>query len=612
MTTYAEKRRTGTWPLIIGSALFVGLVVGCIAYTKPAEKIDSYWTVAEISIGRTAVISEVIDYDFGHESSHGIYRDVPDLYKEEVIKIESPSAPDQWIIYCGYKTELCSDTQRQIRIGNPDKKISGNHRYEIIYSLDTLTNLGQSTVNWNAVGTGWGHPIDRVQIQLIAPFNLEDPSCSVAGPYGPSDCKAEQITPGHVLVRIDGLEASSGVNIQAKLGQEIGNTPISIGPPRAPRSGRDLTFIFVGIVALASVLIGGLISVWALRFLGRDKVRSGSAVDTAFDEGEGVTFRADTGKLSKLITLSFSPPDGISAHQGGILLEEAVTERHKTSWLLERAISGEIELTQKESAGRTIMTRSGRRPVRSRVLIDKFPKRSHGVLTTIFRGREKIELGRHDKAFASGWNDLEDELNRWMEQSSLWSNTKTKIVSLVSIPLSALCGIWLGYNTINASLGTFDLWTILSAILLGVAVTVYFRAWELAVRTPEGTGLWIQVEGFRRFLSESEARHVEAAAEKGMLREYTAWAVSLGEVERWKDAFRQSKILTADDVTYSEEYHFASYAFEIGPDIPSTQFAPSSLSSDSDWSDSEWSDSDWSGGFSDGGGGGGGGGGGSW
>lgn len=63
-----------------------------------------------------------------------------------------------------------------------------------------------------------------------------------------------------------------------------------------------------------------------------------------------------------------------------------------------------------------------------------------------------------------------------------------------------------------------------------------------------------------------------------------AWAVSLGEVERWKDAFRQSEILTSDDVAYSEDYHFASYAFDIGPDIPSTQYAPSSSSSDSAWS----------------------------
>ena len=588
MATYTEERRKKSWYPIIGFAIFAGLVAGFIAFVKPVEKIDNYWTVAEISTGRSTIVSEVIDYDFGNESRRGIYRDVPGLSEEEIINIESPSAPDQWTILCGFN---CDNGELRIRIGNPNKTIRGNHRYELDYSLDTITNLRHSRINWNAVGTGWDHSMDAVQIQVISPFELENPNCKIVQLFDQYSCEITEIASGHLYVQVDGLRSSEGVNIQANLGEEIESPPKSLDPPDAPKAGLDYAFIYVGLLAIGATLIGGASAIWALRLLGRDKVRSGSAVDTAFNEGTGRISRADTGKLSELVTLRFDPPEGISAHQGGILLEEAVNENHKTSWLLERAISGEIELTEENN---------------SRVLIDKFAQRSPGVLDTIFEGREKVELGNYDKAFTSGWKKLETDLNTWMSDSNLWSFARTKAIGWLAIPISAAVGIWAGFTSFNAPLEIFNLLAFLSTIIFGLTIAVCFRAWELAVRTPKGTGLWIQIEGFRRFLSESEAKHVEAAAEKGHLREYTAWAVSLGEVDNWKRAFQSSGRLNSDNDLYADDYLFASYAFDSGYDVRKTQYTPSSSSS----SDSGWSgDFDFGGGFD---GGGGGGGGGSW
>ena len=588
MATYTEKRRKNSWYPILGFAIFAGLFAGFIAFDKPIEKIDNYWTVAEISNEESTIVREVIDYDFGNESRRGIYRDVPGLSEEEIISIESPSAPSMWTIYCGFN---CDNGELRIRIGNPNITITGNHRYELSYSLNTISDLQNSLVNWNAVGTGWNRSMDDVQIQVISPFDFENPKCKIVSLFDEDSCELEEVAPGHLFVQIDGLRSSQGVNIQAELGQDIGNLPNFIEPPNAPNSGRDLTFIFIGLIAIAATLFGGGISVWALRLLGRDKVRTGSAVDSAFNEGEGDISRADTGKLSELVTLSFSPPEGITAHQGGILLEESVKEDHKTAWLLERAISGEVELAENNGA---------------RVLIDKFPQRSAGPLDTIFDGRDEVELGKYDKAFTSGWKKLENDLNAWMWESNLWSFSRTKAIGWLAIPAAFAVFIWAGFTTHNAPIRVFDLWSIVSAIIFGSLIAVCYRAWELAVRTPNGTGLWIQIEGFRKFLSQSEAKHVESASENGVLREYTAWAVSLGEADAWNRAFQQSSRFNSDDDLISDDYLFATYAFNSSYDVRKTQSAPSSSSSyDDGWS------SGFSGGF-DGGGGGGGGGGGSW
>ena len=106
------------------------------------------------------------------------------------------------------------------------------------------------------------------------------------------------------------------------------------------------------------------------------------------------------------------------------------------------------------------------------------------------------------------------------------------------------------------------------------------------------SGLWIPVESFRRFLAQSEGHHAEEAARRGVLREYTAWAVAVGEVDRWSRAVGAVGSAVAD----TDSLRYASLASSLSSATSSTSVAPSS-----------------SGGGGGGvGGGGGGGGGGSW
>ena len=119
------------------------------------------------------------------------------------------------------------------------------------------------------------------------------------------------------------------------------------------------------------------------------------------------------------------------------------------------------------------------------------------------------------------------------------------------------------------------------------------------MRTPQGSGLWLRVESFRRFLSESEAYHAEEAAKRGVLREYTAWAVAVGEIGRWSRAVAASSVIPE-----TAGIHYAYMAPYLLTSTTSAATAPSSSGSGGGFS----------GGFGGGsiGGGAGGGGGGSW
>ncbi|HJP16753.1 MAG TPA: DUF2207 domain-containing protein [Acidimicrobiales bacterium] len=569
------KRRQKANRFCFAAACFAGLVVAAAIYFSP-EKIDFFWATAEIDTGGSARITEVIDYDFAYKpDKHGIYRDIPDLVESSIIEVSSPSAPDQY--------EMRGN--ERIRIGSPYQTVSGNHRYRIVYDLETLVSEDLTQTAWNGVGFWWNVPIQKAELNILSPFELLDPQCRYGSRWdSPKECEILEIQPGHLKVKLNQLD-KEGVTITALFGDSLASAPEISGLPSAPNSGNDFgNLLFLAFVGLAATLFGVLMVVLILKYFGRDKVRSGGAVDAAFGaETETLIRRADVDELSDQIATSFTPPKEIDAYQGGILLTERVTEDHKTAWLLERAISGEIKITEDES---------------KTVLIDQLPLRDSGVLKTMFGNREKITLGSFDSQFAEGWEKLEKELNSWQEESELWANYRTQWVRFLGWVVAVLGLVFIiSLPIIFGSVAFYKV--LISTFLYGAGLGMAYRYWELAVRNPQGTGLWIQVEGFRKFLHESEAKHVEAAADQGRLREYSAWAVALGESDQWNDAISQSGKIKEN---YVDDYIFVDQAFNNRHRMTSTLSRPKS-SSNNDWDFGDFSSG---GSFSGGGGGGGG------
>lgn len=145
-----------------------------------------------------------------------------------------------------------------------------------------------------------------------------------------------------------------------------------------------------------------------------------------------------------------------------------------------------------------------------------------------------------------------------------------------------------------------------AAFFAGAGASVLTSGGELPVRTPEGFAKRQLVEGFLRFFAASEGRHARAAADRGELRLYSAWAVALGELDHW------NKAMTEASLPPSTEGVAETTAFlALGAGVQTATSAPSSGSSSSSSSDGGYSGGGYSGG-GDVGGGAGGGGGGSW
>jgi hypothetical protein len=512
--------RTGTRRRVDAAVLAVAvLVVGGAAAAGAAlgdgERITAMWAGAEVGAGGDARIVEAIDWDFGPTAHHGIFRDVPGLQPDAPVSVSSATAPAD-VALSG------SSQQTRIRIGDPDRTISGRHRYVIGYPLAGVAPGGR--LAWDAVGTSWPVEVAGVEVHVVAPFELMDARCVQGAAGDTTPCDVGQPEPGHLVARVDALVPNEGVTLYANAGRRLAAAPALPAPPSGAPADPGTGVLLPALLAVLAALGAAAATSRLLRLAGRERVATGGAADAAWG-GSGGQVRVDADKLASLATVEFVPPAELTPAQGGVVLAEAVRDEHKVAWLIGAAIDGYVDLEGN----------------RATVTLVRLPRRDGSTsytLDTAFDGRERLLLGTYDKAFAKAWKSVGGELKAWQRSSGLWdpAGEQRRLLALVLGVVLALAGLVVAGVGGAAANRWGPAWLALVAFgapLAGAGLAAAVRAWELRVRTVAGSGLWLRVESFRRFLAASEAHHADEAAKRGVLREYTAWAVAVGEIDRW-------------------------------------------------------------------------------
>ena len=130
-----------------------------------AEKIASFNGEIRINSDSTVDVKETINYDFGDQEKHGIFRFIPVKYKARGgnfnlrlsgIKVtdENGKAQNFAVSYPGNNVE--------IKIGDADKYVSGQKKYVISYILRRAVNYfsDHDELYWNFTGDEWQVPIE--------------------------------------------------------------------------------------------------------------------------------------------------------------------------------------------------------------------------------------------------------------------------------------------------------------------------------------------------------------------------------------------------------------------------------------------------------------------
>ncbi|HKH03860.1 MAG TPA: DUF2207 domain-containing protein [Acidimicrobiales bacterium] len=605
-------RRRLDMALLGGAGVVVGVsgLVGAVAGNT--EQIDAVWTRAVVNDDGSAEVVEVFDYDFGFSTErHGIERVIPDLPLETPMEVTADAPSDVAVSAVAAGTNF--------RIGDPNRTVSGKHRYELTYPLPSIVR--DNTLDWDTVGYQWEVDMHEVEAHVVAPFELDDVRCVTGGIRSPEACPdgaLRVVEPGHLVVRLDSLSAGNGLSIEATAGGDLAATPTVPQPPteRPADDGTGLLPPFA--VALGGALVGAAPASRLVRRAGRERIASGGAADVAYAGrppfapplvppasvghiGEPVSGppewlppgerRIDEAELAGLATIEFAPPAELRPAQGGVVLRETVQQEHKVAWLVQAAIEGAVHIEEDGDHDPTALVRTGPGTAATAPLLD-----------VMFDGRERIELGTYDERFGRGFGEVGQELESWRASSGLWDaradrrRVLVRVLGGVAFVVGGLA-VFLGGLLANMSGPAFLALVLAGAVVAGAGAAGVIRGWELRVRTATGSGLWLRVESFRWFLAGSEAHHAEEAARRGVLREYTAWAIALGEIDRWSQAVRAASATIPYDAGLSYAY--------LGPALLASSISTASAPS---------SGGSGGGGFGGGsvGGGAGGGGGGSW
>jgi len=142
-----------------------------------SEKIRNYEVTVQINKNGTLTVNEVIDYQFGEEPKHGIYRDIPLRSKRFGFDVHKSFIKMNWIKRDGEDEEYTKNHFYEgirYRIGSETELVNlyrTESRYELNYDIynAVFEKDGIYQVYYNAIGQFWNVPIEQASVIIRFP-----------------------------------------------------------------------------------------------------------------------------------------------------------------------------------------------------------------------------------------------------------------------------------------------------------------------------------------------------------------------------------------------------------------------------------------------------------
>ncbi|MDQ6854237.1 MAG: DUF2207 domain-containing protein, partial [Actinomycetota bacterium] len=538
--------RVGRVALVVGIvvlALVPATASGARSQFGP-ESIHNYNVEVHIEPTGTVRIHETIDYDFGVIPKHGIFRDVPvrfdyppkanhdRVYPLDVVSVQaSEGTASQFTLESG---DIDGVGVRRIKIGDPDRTISGRHTYDITYTLRGVLNGfdDHDELNLNAIGPGWTVPIDRATVTVDAPADITQVAC-FSGPLqsrlacGSADSSGPAATftqsnmaPGAAFTVVVGIP--KGVVPPPKpILEERFNlaTAFSVTPATAGVGG-GLLFVVLGGFALLMY-----------RF-GRDRRYRGSAVDQAFGSDGGAQEYVPVLHHEET-PVEFVPPDNLRPGQLGTLVDFTANPLDVTATIVDLAVRGYLVIEEIPGSG-GFLHKPDWKLTKKKGAGPELKDYEQKLLAGLFEDGNEVKLSDLQYTFAQRMNEV---------QKALTDDAMAQGWFVRPPSVARLQWGFLGVLVLLAGVGLTILLAIFThAALLGIPVIIAgilltFGAYWIPQRTAKGTGVLRRTEGFRRFINESEKERARFAEKKNLFSEYLPYAIVFGATGKWAAAF---------------------------------------------------------------------------
>jgi len=528
-----------------------------------AEEIRSFDVVVQADRDGILEVEEEINYDFENLEKHGIFRDIPlvskvgNLYR--VIKIRNVRVTRN---NSEEKFEINKDANKlNIKIGDPNKTITGNHVYKINYEVENGIGSNYEThdeIYWNATGNDWEVPIDKASITFKTPNDIKqrDLIC-FTGSEGSTEKNCENEESKVVSKEI--LYPGMGLTAAAKYDKGAFPRSILQSEPPASFGQKILSFLLRYIYVfwlILNLIIPLALMIWYNKR--KNKKRFGKPT---------VNFEIPKDQNGNII-----PP----ALAGTI--DTAKLERDDcVATLFDLAIRRYIRLEETKTKRQLLPDLVQQKIVKCKQKDEKLNIFEQKLFDRLFKDGEEIFAKDLKKDFYKTYEDLEQiAFKELVHKKYFVRNPKIQRGLILALGIVAL----------------FTANIILSGMLIFLSI-------KLIGRTTLGDEIDFKIDGLKLFLKSMDRNYKWQAKKFYTVEQMIPYAMSLGYIDKFME---QLKIINPDyNPTwyrgYSGSFYGAYAGFYTSVNSNLTTSAPSSSSG-------------FSGGSS--GGGGGGGGGGSW
>ena len=580
-----------------------------------SERIRNYDVDVQIESTGTVRVHETIDYDFGVFPRHGIFRDVPvrfdyppkanhdRVYPLDVVSVQaSEGTPAQYTLESG---DIDGVGVRRIKIGDPDRTITGRHTYDITYTLHAVLNgfEDHDELFLNAIGPGWTVPIDQATVTVDAPADITRVGCFSGAVQSRLPCASAESSGPAATFTQGGIPPGAAFTVVVAI-------PKGVVPPPKPileerfnlATAFSITPATAGVGGGLLFLVVGGFALLMYRF-GRDRRYRGSAVDQAFGSESGaeefvpVLHHEET-------PVEFVPPDNLRPGQLGTLVDFTANPLDVTATIVDLAVRGYLVIEEIPGEG-GFLHKPDWKLTKKKEPGPELKDYEQKLLAGLFEDGNEVKLSDLQYTFAERMNDVQKALTDdalaqgWFTKPPSVARFQWGCLGVLVLLAGVGLTILLAWRTHAALLG-------IPVVVAGILLT--FGAYWIPQRTAKGTGVLRRTEGFRRFINESEKERARFAERKNLFSEYLPYAIVFGATGKWAAAFAGLDDQPPDTSSWyiaSGAFTFLAFSSAIDGFTVSTSgtltSTPPSTSGSSGFS---------GGGFS--GGGAGGGGGGSW
>lgn len=467
------------------------------------------------------IVTEVIEVDF-LRSKHGIYREIPFKYTDELGKtVTTPlkviSVTDGGGEKWKYKVAGKGDALN-IQIGDAKKYVSGAQTYVITYKVENgiLFFEDHDQLYWNVTGNYWQAPIKEASADVslaVTNISKELKAACYTGFYGSEQTRGgfETSSNSGKFYTTKDLKAGEGLTIV--LGWDKG----LVMPPSPLKKFLWALNIKDNWVFLFPVLsLVFMINRWYKT--GRDP------------------------RVRDAVTVMYDPPQiegrPLTPAEVGALVDEKVDPRDITSSIIGLAVKGYIRIEEIKRDG-LIFDSTDYRLAKAKEADADLSAFELLLMERIFAGMPDILVSDMKNKFYKNLESLKDTLYSGLVSKKYFLKNPEQVrrfymfAGVVAAVLVVFMGIALQtvFNSYSGSDRSF-----LAGILTGLSVLAFAKA--MPAKTKAGASAHMDILGFQEFLSRAEKDRLERMGDKDLFSRFLPYAIALDVVDNWARAFK--------------------------------------------------------------------------